>query len=387
MLVIHLIPQLRLGAGRYVAEAAAFQVRSLGHKVEVVVSPDAEGNWRTDSLLADELASSQIPVRVGGDFFHRDLDGILRSAEQISALLPSGAARTVVHAHSAMAAAAARWAGAGCVVVTCHGTGPARPEGYDLQDALAFGLCDAVVTPSEYWAEKLRTVFGVAHPIVIPVGIDVGKYSAIARSRDRSEGRPTRLVTVCELTHRKGVDRLIAAMPRIWQHSEEIELHIFGSGDDETPLHDQASVLDPGGSRIRFRGHVPRSHSPLTDFDIFLLASRSDNQPLAVMEAMLAGLPVVASAVGGIPEMILDSGCGAVVDATSPAILAEAVIDMLGKGRDHLEALGSRGRSFARHRYAIERSMKDLDDVYEGALRRSAGRHSADLHTSIAPTE
>src|SRR5512144_1279848 len=221
MRVIHMIPQLRLGAGRYVAEAAAFQSRALGCEVKVVVSPDAEGNWKTDCALVDELVSSRIPVHVGGDFFHRDLDGILRAASQMSSLFGPAADGILVHAHTAVAAAAA-----GCVVATCHGIGPARPGEYDLQDALAFGLCDAVVTPSEYWAQRLRVGFGVAHPVVIPVGIDLGKYPALTRKGDRSQ-RPPRMVTVCELTHRKGVDRLIAAMPVIWRHCGEIELHIF----------------------------------------------------------------------------------------------------------------------------------------------------------------
>ncbi len=181
MRVIHVIPQLRLGAGRYVAETATFQACTLGYDVQVVVSPDAEGNWRTDPVLVDELASSQIPVYVGGDFFHRDLDGILNAAAQISPFFTSGTAGTLVHAHSAIAAAAARWAEARSVIATCHGTGPGRPREHDLQDALAFGLCDAVVTPSKYWAERLRQIFGVAHPVVIPVGVDIGRYPPLPR--------------------------------------------------------------------------------------------------------------------------------------------------------------------------------------------------------------
>jgi glycosyltransferase involved in cell wall biosynthesis len=117
-------------------------------------------------------------------------------------------------------------------------------------------------------------------------------------------GEPMRIACVGELTHRKGQDVLLDAMPRIWAEAPATELHLFGDGDLADAVRARAREIDPDGRRVFVRGHVPYPYGELSGFDVFCLPTRSDNQPLAIVEALLAGVPVVATDVGGIPEMI-----------------------------------------------------------------------------------
>jgi len=380
MHIIHMIAQLRLGAGRHVVEIAKHQVFRLRYDVSVLLSEDAESNWKSDPCMIRELVSAGVPVDVAGDFFHRNLDSLLRASSQVRDKAGVRWERSVIHAHTAMAAAVAARAGARSVVATCHGFAPSRAREFDLQDSLAFQLCRAVITPSEFWAKQLRTRLGVRHPLVIPVGLDLEKYPP-PRHRSHSDRLPFRIVVLCELTHRKGVDLLIGAMPSVLEKHPRAELHIIGEGDASMQLRQQACVIDPAGSKIRFHGYVQNPYPFLQDCDLFVLPSRSDNQPLALMEAMLAGLPIVAAQVGGIPEMVLGAGCGVLVEPESASRLAKAIIELLEEGRDTREILGGRGREYAIAHYGIEQIAVDLQNTY----RQAAG--AGDYYTSYWPDE
>jgi glycosyltransferase involved in cell wall biosynthesis len=322
--IIHLITHLRLGAGRAIVDLAMHQADA-GSEVVVGMADDAEGNWRSDPRLIHELEQAGIRTLTLGDFFHRDARLLREAAARLRAAAGSWES-TVVHAHAAMGVAAARWAGAPAVIATCHGWSPDRAAAFDLQDALAFSLADAIISPSAYWARRVAELSGAsgARLHVIPNGVDLRDYPAVRR--DSRGGNARRIACVGELTHRKGQDVLLDAMPLIWAHEPSAELHLFGDGDLADVIRARARALDPDGRRVIVRGHVPRPYTELASFDVFCLPTRSDNQPLAIVEALLAGVPVVATDVGGIPEMITGPHAGAVVPPDAAAPLAEAVL-------------------------------------------------------------
>src|SRR6185436_6278968 len=107
-----------------------------------------------------------------------------------------------------------------------------------------------------------------------------------------------------ELTARKGQDVLISAMAKVWVTYPEVELYLAGDGDARESLRAQARAIDPEEQRIFFRGFVEKPYRMPSHFDLMCLPTRSDNQPVSIVEAMLAGLPVVSTTVGGIPEQI-----------------------------------------------------------------------------------
>lgn len=360
--VLHVVPQMRLGAGRYVVDTALQQARE-GLHVSVAVGQDAEPPWCSDPALLAELRAASIRVSVAGDLFHRRANTLARAGETLRALLPPG--EGITHAHTAMAAAVARWAGARRVVATCHGWNVEREEAFNLQDALALRSADGITSPSAHWARLLERELGLHDVSVVPVGLDLRRYAPLPGAR-REDGS-ARIVAVAELTARKGIADLLEAMPAVWRDTPGAELHLFGDGDARGALEARAAQLDPAGRRVAFHGFVSSPYTRLPAFDVFCLPSRSDNSPVALMEAMLARLPVVGTDVGGIPELVGGAGCGRIVPPAAPAALAAAISAMLRLPAREKEALGASGERFIRRRCAIEVTVAQLAAVYAGA--------------------
>ena len=369
MTVIHLIAQLRYGAGRYVVDTAIEQARGLKHNVLVCVSPDVDEFWCTDPKLVSELDEHGIPVRTIGNFFYRQTESIHKAGIYLRELKKSCRGAFVIHAHTAMAAAAGHWARPDGLIITCHGWSANRSSDIDLQDSLAYQLCDSVVTYSNHWADRLKQDMAGSDPQVVWMGLDLDRYRK-APDKRFNETAPVRIVTASELTSRKGVDLLLNAMPMLWKQVPNTELHIMGNGDAAERLQLQAKRIDPGLQRVHFHGTVAHPYDHLPEFDLFVLASRSDNLPVILLEAMLAKLPIVATEIGGIPELIAAAKCGAIVPPESAALLAEGMITAVKAGTQAMASIGMKGESFVRDRLDVRKTAAELDVVYEEALRK-----------------
>ncbi len=372
MRIIHMIGYLRLGAGRYIANLALEQARRDGNRVLLFTSPDAEGNWKSDPRLLQELAHGGVIIDSLGDFFHREPKSLFEAASRIRTITSGWSPDTVFHAHSAMAAAAAHWSGDGAVVCTCHGWNLARLREYELEDALAYQLCNAVTSPSQFWADWLKSEMRVAEVSVVPVGLNLRRFPPPPAYADTPG--TVRIVSVGELTIRKGFDVLLDAMPLVWERKPEVELHIMGEGDLASQLRRKAASFGPAQARVRFHGFVRAPYAELPRYSLFCLASRSDNLPVAIIEAMLARLPIVATNIGGIPELVRDGGCGFLVPPDSPIALAEQLVRMIELGAEQRAHIGMRGEHFARERFAIERIVDEFALVYRKALQNQVRR-------------
>lgn len=372
MHIVHMISHLRLGAGRYIADLALEQARRQGNTVALLTSPDTDGTWKSDPAMLRELADGGVTNSSPGDFFHRESRTLFAAAAVIRAMRETPGRDAVYHAHSAMAAAVARWAGARTVVCTCHGWNLSRLHEYELQDALAYQLCHAVTSPSRFWADRLREDMGVPAVEVVPVGLDLRKFPAPpARAPDDDA---CRIVSVGELTARKGFDVLLEAMRLVWPHAPDAELHILGDGDMSGQLRRKAQSFGDAARLVRFHGFVRDPYRELPQYSLFCLASRSDNLPVAIIEAMLARLPVVATDVGGVSELVRDGDCGWLAQPDSPIGLAEKLVRVIRMEAEERDRLGANGERFARERFAIGRIADEFDTVYRKAL---SGRRPA----------
>jgi glycosyltransferase involved in cell wall biosynthesis len=371
MRIVHVMTHLRLGAGRAIVDLCLEQC-ARGHDVQVALSSDADGAWASAAGLIAELKAGNVPVAAIGDTFHRDPGVLSDAAKQLRAVVGTWTGDTVAHAHTAMTGAVAHWAGAPRLVVTCHGWDLTRPAAYDLQDALALTLAGAIVSPSKEWAQRVAALAGGPRVTVVPNGFDLSRYPP----RPTRAGDPNnpRIVCVGEVTRRKGQDLLIIAMPVIWQTMPEASLEIIGDGDMTADIQALARRLDPAGHRIRLRGHLPQPYLELADADVFCLPSRSDNQPVAIIEALLAGLPVVSTDVGGIPEMIEGADAGIIVGAESPDALADGLLRVLSRGHD--PARSARATTFATREYDIAAMADRIEAVYRSCSPRSSGQPS-----------
>jgi glycosyltransferase involved in cell wall biosynthesis len=351
--VYHLVTHLRLGAGRYIVDLAIEQLRR-GDSVSVCLSDDAEGNWKSDPAMAEELQRAGVEVVTIGDTFHRQLDSLRAASRRLKEYARVWTDSGVAHSHTAMGIVVAAWAGAPTVVSTCHGWNPERPEEQNLQDSVAFSWAQGVTSPSTYWAERVNGLAGIPAVKVLPYGFDLARYPALDVGNTSSVKR---IICLAELTARKGQDVLIAAMPRVWERHPGVELHLAGDGDARASLQAQAREMDPCGKRIVFRGFIEQPYTILREFDLMCLPTRSDNQPVSIVEAMLAGLPVVSTTVGGIPEQLGDQGvCVAPDDVEA---LANALIAQLDLPKSRHKSLAA-----ARHRFDIRTHAAELDRWY-----------------------
>ena len=183
-----------------------------------------------------------------------------------------------------------------------------------------------------------------ARTVVIPNAVDV------ARARQaRPAGDPPRIVSVGRLSAPKDPLTLLRALPALGARAYSLDL--VGGGREPEAVEAELRALGLG-DRVRLLGERHDVPELLAAADVFVLSSRSEGAPLSVLEAMAAGLPVVASAVGGVPELVVDGETGLLVPPGEPAALAEALARLLDDPGLR-ERLGAAGRERARDRFDL----------------------------------
>ena len=183
-------------------------------------------------------------------------------------------------------------------------------------------LAHEIVVPSEY----LREVFA-RHGYqarAIPNVVNTADF----RYRERRPERP-HLVSTRNLERHYRVDNTLEAFALVQARYPQAILSVAGYGREETRLRELAASLKL--SRVRFLGRVAPAELPalLDQADVFVNSSIVDNQPVSVLEAFAAGLPVVSTPTGDIANMIRDGETGLMVPAGDPAAMAKAVISLL----------------------------------------------------------
>jgi glycosyltransferase involved in cell wall biosynthesis len=191
-----------------------------------------------------------------------------------------------------------------------------------------------------------------------------GRFSVVPNAVDVTVFRPgqqrsDRLLTVALLGWQKGVDVLLRALALL---EEGPALDVVGDGPGRSDHERLARELGLG-ERVVFHGLQPKQRVAelMRQASLFVLASRYDNSPCVLVEAQASGLPVVASHVGGVPELV--GGDGLLVCPDDPAALASAIHAALGRDWD-IEAIAHRARS----RFSLEAVGEQLADVYRTAV-------------------
>jgi glycosyltransferase involved in cell wall biosynthesis len=171
----------------------------------------------------------------------------------------------------------------------------------------------------------------------------------------------------------KGISYLIAALPEIIRAVPSAQLVVVGDGPERDPLERQARHLGMAG-QVRFVGWRSDLERIYPDLDVVVLPSLREGTPVVLIEAMAAGRPVVATRVGGVPDVVADGDTGLLVPSRDPRALAEAVAKIL-QGTLLARRLGDAGRVSVITRFAIVRLATDMEGFYRVLLdRRSIGR-------------
>ena len=167
------------------------------------------------------------------------------------------------------------------------------------------------------------------------------------------------VITVANLRREKGYDVLIDAAPEILRRCPGATFRAVGAGPELVPLTHR-TIERHVEAAFTFGGHCENVSAHLAEADVFVLPSRSDAMPNALLEAMAAGLPIVAAAVGGIPELIEDGVTGLLVPPDDPASLADAVCRLLAD-----PALAARVAEAARQSVSSWDSFDDMTAAFE----------------------
>jgi len=151
----------------------------------------------------------------------------------------------------------------------------------------------------------------------IPNGVDCARFAVPSREAGRDGGRIV-IGTIATLRREKNIARLIQTFARISPQRSMADLMIVGDGAERADLERLANEL---GVQVRFVGQTNRPEDWLPQMDIFALSSDTEQMPLSVLEAMAAGLPIVATAVGDVAQMVSEANAAYVVPANGDAFL------------------------------------------------------------------
>jgi L-malate glycosyltransferase len=230
----------------------------------------------------------------------------------------------------------------------------------------AYRCARAVVANSTAAAERLRHEGIPASRIhVISNGVSLDRFSF------EREARPIRtILTVANLRKEKAHEVLFAALAQLAPHHPALRLRVAGDGPRAGELRALAASLGVA-DRIAFLGHREDVAALLEEADLFVLSSRSEAFPNSVVEAMAAGLPVIAAAVGGLLELVEPGRTGVLVPPDDPYALASA-LDSLIRSPERARLLGEAARAEIAQRYSFDRMVRAFEDLYVSQLQFSS---------------
>lgn len=208
---------------------------------------------------------------------------------------------------------------------------------------------------------------------VIWNGIDPGDApSSAARSAARASlgvaSDEVVVGAVARLDPVKDLGMLIEAAVRAWRLDPRLRLAIVGDGPERGRL-ETALQQTQGSSCVRLLGHRDDVRALLPGFDIFANSSTSEGISLTLLEAMAAERPVVATRVGGTPEVVIDGETGRLAPARDPATFAAALIDTAGDAA-RAAAWGRAGRDRLLAHFTIDEMVRRYEQVYHHAASR-----------------
>ena len=271
---------------------------------------------------------------------------------------------------SLVAAPAARLAGVPAIVVSqrCSYEATLSPFWRGVARRVHRLAQRVVVNSDAARREELAAGFSDRHVTHIPNGIDVPAVAAPALASREALGLPASPLVVCvgRFSPEKRHQDLVDAWTLVRQRAPDAMLALVGDGPLRAEI--EASVAQKGlAGAVRFCGFQADAAPYIAAADIVVVCSSTEGMPNAVLEAMAHGRCVVATRVGGIPELVVDGETGQLVPPLDVPALARAIADLLGDAARR-EAYGAAGRARVRERFAMPRVTAAVAATYEELL-------------------
>jgi len=204
---------------------------------------------------------------------------------------------------------------------------------------------------------------------VIYNGVDIDYFRPVNKGESREKlGLPKNrkiILSVRRLVYKNGLDTLIESVPLLTRDHPDLLFLVAGKGPSRKLIEDRIKELGID-SNVKLTGFVPDRLLPVyyDAADYFILPSASgEGLPLVLLEAMACGLPVIATTVGGTPEIIKHMKNGVLVPPRNPEAMAEALSKLLSEGLG--PALGEEARRIVENRLTWEENIRQLQEIYK----------------------
>jgi glycosyltransferase involved in cell wall biosynthesis len=358
-------------------------LREKGYETRLIVGREApsEGNLldmaRQKGIEIEQLAGLGREIRPLADLVTLwQLYGLIRTYRP-----------EIVHTHTAKAGVlgriAARLAGVPVIVHTYHGHvlrgyfGPLKTAFFRRLETALGRITDVAITVSVALRDDLVGM-GVApreKMRVVPLGLDLARF---ARPHARGDLRAacgageseTLIGVVGRLVPIKDVDCFLEAASQVCERAPRARFAIVGDGERRAALEQKAASLGLG-PRVTFVGWRKDLESVYADLDVVVNSSRNEGTPVALIEAMAAGRPVVATSVGGTSDLLGEGERGILVPPADPAALAEAILRTLDRS-DESARRARAAQDYVLAHHSVDRLLRDLDDLYRELLPHAA---------------
>lgn len=373
MKVLHVITDTNIGgAGRYLLyllPQPAFR------DVDIAVAcPDGELSVRLEAAGIRRL-------NISG----RDISFSPRLTRELAALVKAEKP-DIVHTHGSLSGRIAARMRKIPVVYTKHGqvrtpdrrgiaSSQAGPFTRLVNRVATRVLADRVIAVSDRVRKELEDS-GIQPSMitVIPNGIDLSPYRQKAKRTSKAkaadadaQGKRSFLIgTVARLSPEKGIDTLLDAAKIVVTSYPSARFVIAGTGPLERELAQKVRDLRLENC-VRMVGFVDNVPGLFSGLDLYVLPSDTEGIPLALLEAMAAGLPVVATRVGGVPEVVVDGVTGFLVPPRQPKALAQAIVRLL-VDPDLAKSMGASGRERAESMFDARVTAERTVQVYRDVL-------------------
>ena len=254
------------------------------------------------------------------------------------------------------------------IVSTVHSSRVRSNEDRELIRRLTPEM-DQLIAVSQSIVQKIADEHRVGAPVrLIYNGVDLQRYDdqgpcSTIRDEFGMEAGSRIVGVVARLEPEKGHQTLIEAWPHVLHEVPDAYLLIVGEGSRRDFL-EQWAAAHRVAHRVVFTGRRDDIPAVTAGLDVAVLPSWREAQGLSILEAMAMSRPVVASDVGGIPEMIEEGVTGLLVEHDNPVALAAAIVRLL-KDRAYAARIGKAGHDLVHERFCIELMVKAIEEIYD----------------------
>ncbi|MDP6342511.1 MAG: glycosyltransferase family 4 protein, partial [Alphaproteobacteria bacterium] len=241
---------------------------------------------------------------------------------------------------------------------------------------IALRKAEKVIVPSLVLRDIAKSAWHIPKRRLayIANGIDCALYAdkpAPAMLPEAFRADDTLLIgTLATLRKEKNLYRLLAAFQIVHASLPNARLVVVGDGVERTGLEERTRQMGLR-EQVHFAGHLQQPERIVGLFDVFALSSDTEQMPISVLEAMAAGLPVAAVAVGDVPGMVARENADCIVRRGDGEALARVILELLRSPERRLE-IGAANRARAAQHYSLEQMLRQHGDLWRGAAPGAA---------------